>query len=518
MMKIIIFPFLFLFVFYSIFCESYRILGIVPTPSYSHQLAYKNLWNELALKGHNVTVITTNPQNNTNLHEIDFSSAYNLWHKKYDYKNLPFSQDTITFLLTIYDMLADTANHGLDNPELQRLYTEKNSTFDLVMVEELYPEFLMLGEFFNCPTVTLTSYESPSWIFAAYDSENHPILYPEFFVPHTNELDFKYRLTSTLSYLLLKYIKHRSYSARYVLLKKRFGTNAIPLDDLLSRSSMMFISVSPLLMSQRALSARIVNIGVGSTIETPRPLDAIYQRFLDSSSQGAIYFSLGTNVQPELFPTQIILQIFELFRELPYNIMWKINFKDEEFIKKKPKNVLTDSWFPQQDILRHPNIKLFVTQGGMQSLEEAIHFKIPLVGIPMFADQISNVKRMETKGVLFTVLPKPELSISKLKEAILTVINDQSYYENMKKLNKRNMDQPMTGLERGVWWTEYVIRHHGDISHLVHLPSKKIGFFQYYLLDIISLMILTVGVMLWAFYALVKRIFSHKQDIYKKNR
>ena len=43
-------------------------------------------------------------------------------------------------------------------------------------------------------------------------------------------------------------------------------------------------------------------------------------------------------------------------------ILWKW---DEDNIADLPKNVMTQKWVPQQDILAHPNLKLFVTHGGL---------------------------------------------------------------------------------------------------------------------------------------------------------
>lgn len=60
-------------------CEGAKILGIIPTPSYSHQLAFQPIWRELSLRGHNVTVITANPLNDPkliNLTEINISTVY----------------------------------------------------------------------------------------------------------------------------------------------------------------------------------------------------------------------------------------------------------------------------------------------------------------------------------------------------------------------------------------------------------------------------------------------------------
>ena len=42
----------------------------------------------------------------------------------------------------------------------------------------------------------------------------------------------------------------------------------------------------------------------------------------------------------------------------------------------------------------HPNVKLFITQGGLQSLQETVHFGVPIIGIPLIADQFPNVRKL----------------------------------------------------------------------------------------------------------------------------
>lgn len=88
-----------------------------------------------------------------------------------------------------------------------------------------------------------------------------------------------------------------------------------------------------------------------------------------------------------------------------------------------PDNVLAKGWIPQQDVLRHKNVKVFVTQGGMQSLEEALNFRVPMVGIPLMSDHPLNIQRMVKAGVCVAV-DFNSLSAQSLKEAIEEVINN----------------------------------------------------------------------------------------------
>ena len=62
-----------------------------------------------------------------------------------------------------------------------------------------------------------------------------------------------------------------------------------------------------------------------------------------------------------------------------------------------PKNVLLKPFLPQQDILAHKNLRLFITHCGMHGVMEAIYHAVPMVGIPIFIDQVRWIIGRESK-------------------------------------------------------------------------------------------------------------------------
>ena len=48
-------------------------------------------------------------------------------------------------------------------------------------------------------------------------------------------------------------------------------------------------------------------------------------------------------------------------------------------MQEKPDNIMLSKWLPQQDILAHPKLKLFITHGGQSSTQEALCHKKPVV-------------------------------------------------------------------------------------------------------------------------------------------
>lgn len=120
------------------------------------------------------------------------------------------------------------------------------------------------------------------------------------------------------------------------------------------------------------------------------------KEYLDSATEGVVYFSLGSSLKTILIDDKTKSEILQALYRLPYKVLWKYENKTHPEMSK---NVLTREWFPQQAVLNHKNVKVFVTQGGMQSLEESIHYRVPMVGMPFFGDQEFNVDRMVKVGI-----------------------------------------------------------------------------------------------------------------------
>lgn len=86
----------------------------------------------------------------------------------------------------------------------------------------------------------------------------------------------------------------------------------------------------------------------------------------------------------------------------------------------------------------------------------------------------------------------------------------------MKEIAELALDQPMTGLEKAVWWTEYVIRHKGA-RHL-RSPALDIPAYQYYLLDVIGFVLAVFGVFCYLFYFVITRAIRLLRYLWNKNK
>jgi UDP:flavonoid glycosyltransferase YjiC (YdhE family) len=93
-------------------------------------------------------------------------------------------------------------------------------------------------------------------------------------------------------------------------------------------------------------------------------------------------------------------------------------------------------WLPStQALLRHPNVRVFVSHCGINSVHESIACGTPIVGIPMFADQRDMAVRVADAGV-GVYLDKAKFTASELRSAIGRVLSDPSFHERIPALQR----------------------------------------------------------------------------------
>lgn len=110
--------------------------------------------------------------------------------------------------------------------------------------------------------------------------------------------------------------------------------------------------------------------------ETKPHLPVDIKKFIDNSD-GVIYFSLGGNIKPsKMSPEKQKAIINALSKNRKEKILWKWDDENASVNKEK---FLIKKWFPQEEILAHPKVKVFITHGGLLGGTEAIYNGKPLI-------------------------------------------------------------------------------------------------------------------------------------------
>lgn len=139
----------------------------------------------------------------------------------------------------------------------------------------------------------------------------------------------------------------------------------------------------------------LIEIGGFHVKASTNPIPKDILDFIESAEHGVVFFSLGGNLKPSLMDEQKKKDLITSLSKLKQKIMWKW---DDDSLIVDPSKFMIRKWFPQDDILAHPKTKLFITHGGLLSCTESMMRGVPVIGIPIFGDQMLNMARAERQG------------------------------------------------------------------------------------------------------------------------
>lgn len=151
-------------------------------------------------------------------------------------------------------------------------------------------------------------------------------------------------------------------------------------------------------------------------------------------------------------------------------------------LKEIPKNVLIRNWYPQLNILCNPNTKLFITNGGALSIQEAAHCGLPILGIPIFPENELLIRSYVSKGAGIKIDYADLINESIIDETLNELLTNNSYKTSAQKLSILFNDRPIKPLDNAIYWIEYILKYGGAPQ----LRSRAIDtiWFEYYMLDI----------------------------------
>jgi UDP:flavonoid glycosyltransferase YjiC (YdhE family) len=120
-------------------------------------------------------------------------------------------------------------------------------------------------------------------------------------------------------------------------------------------------------------------------------LDTQWERA--NKSPSVIYVSFGSWASLQF---EQLIQITSALKRYPF--IWSLKSKLQLFISSLgidyQRHLVLD-WVPQQFILSHPAIRLFISHGGWNSLLESMSAGKPTLVWPLFGDQMINGHRLE---------------------------------------------------------------------------------------------------------------------------
>lgn len=512
-----------IFVFVILVCVSYvegaRILIASPLGTKSHKNTYIALTKELAKRGHEVTVICN--YHTESFRNIEGISEIVMEHLQTDLSMFPPQFEMAMGNVTMQDikvifsvMLSSPMKYTtefFEDVRIQDLIA--NSKFDLMILSAISDYMtLPLAWHFKVPIIST----SPNVLLPGWSS-HLGVVEPTAYVPfvlssYSDRMNFIERMANTAAYQF--FISFSEFSLRGVEDVVQKYLHGCPTSTELNRlPDIIFTNTHPSFTYPRTLPPSVIEIGA-IQCEPAKPLPLELEEFVSASPDGFILFSIGSLLPMNEMPEHLMKIFIKVFSNLPQRVIWQWKGTPKYAL---PANVKSLGWLPQQDLLGHKNCRLFLTHGGLNSIQESIYHGVPVLGFPFGNDQAQNLAHATIAGHALAV-KWPDMTEEIISTSIHQLLHNSSFSDSSKRLSLLLRDQNETPLERAIYWTEFAIRHKGA-KHLV-LASRDLLPHQRALVDVYAAFILiAISPILLMFFCV--RLCCRRRrsvDLSKKNQ
>ncbi|XP_067293667.1 UDP-glucuronosyltransferase 2A1-like isoform X1 [Pseudorasbora parva] len=390
------------------------------------------------------------------------------------------------------ELVTDTCKGMLHNEDL--LHTLQESHYDVLLSDPMMPCADLMAEMLKIPHV-LSLRSTFAYTFEQFCGQ---LPTPPSYVPAvavqdhlTDHMSFTERVKNMLLYIMYTSLFRVNMRFTYDQLYTEIWGKPTTMCETMGKADIWLIRTYWDFEYPRPLLPNFKFVG-GLHCKPAKPLSKELEKFVQSSGDhGVVVFSLGSminNLTMERANT-----VASALGQIPQKVLWRYSGKTPETLA--PNTKLYD-WMPQNDLLGHPKTKVFITHGGTNGLYEAIYHGVPMVGLPLFADQPDNMMHMKTKGAA-VVLDINTMESKDLADALKTVLNNLSYKESIMRLSRIHHDQPMKPLDQAVFWIEFVMRNKGA-KHL-RVQAHDLSWYQYHCLDVLAFLLSIVALITFLF-------------------
>ncbi|KAH0949258.1 hypothetical protein HN011_000242 [Eciton burchellii] len=502
-------------------CSAYRFLAVFPTPGKSHFIVAESLMKGLISKGHQIDIMSPFPQkkpypNYTDIAELKMHVVL-LNNMTYDHVMQVMRTNIINAIAKSFGN--ELCKRHLGHPIIQKLVRDppKDPPYDAMIMEIFGAQcFAAIAYALNIPLIGLSTTSMYPWLNELIAQPENLAFVPNNFLAFRSPMNFWQRTYNVLHTFYAKLYFSYLTKPQVDEVRKYFGPNLPSVWDM--KPALVLINSHIVLNGIQPMTPAAVQVGGIHIRDDDTPLSPKLKKWLDDSKEGFIYFTFGSMMMIETFPREI-LDIFysSLAKIAPVRVLMKIP-KPEKLPPGLPENIYIFPWIPQLKVLKHSNIKAFITHGGLLGTIEAIACGVPMIGIPLFADQFNNVDAYVARNIAVR-LDIHKITKKNMDTALSAVLHDPRYKENIRNLSRRFHDEPMNPLDNANYWIEHVIKYGDDI---LRSPAIDLTSWQLYLVDVAAFLLSCVMIIIIIVILIMRFIMeminekSHKSSLSSK--
>lgn len=156
-----------------------------------------------------------------------------------------------------------------------------------------------------------------------------------------------------------------------------------------------------------------------------RPIENIFEK----KSDKLIYISMGTVINDS---TEFYKKCIEALANKKYQVIMSVgNLINIEDLGAVPYNITISRFVDQIAVLSQADV--FLTHCGMNSVNESLYYKVPLVMYPQTSEQDGVATRVEQLGAGIRL---KYVNAKSITETIENVLHTKSYYEQAAKISE----------------------------------------------------------------------------------
>ncbi|XP_039303799.1 UDP-glucosyltransferase 2 isoform X1 [Solenopsis invicta] len=486
--KMRVLPLIFLWLSYLSFCNGYRLLALFPLQVKSHFVMFEPLMKGLVRKGHQIDVVTSFPlkkpyPNYTDIVTVPITLKL-VNNMSYEMMNNLISENQTHVVGTIggndlCKLLADS--------KIKELAQPKNPPYDAVLMEVFGAQCLgIIAYLLKVPLIGVSTTSLYPWLHQMVGQPENLAFVPNNMLTFTAPMNFWQRLYNVLRTLYDKWLFHYMTTREQTrLIRENFGPDMPGVRELERKVSLILINSHITLNGIHPTTPAVVDVGGLHVYTESETLQPELKKWMDDSKDGFIYFTFGSMVMIETFPREFLKILYaSLGKIAPVRILMKIP-APEKLPPGLPENIHVSPWMPQLKILKHPNIRAFITHGGLMGTQEAVSCGVPMIGLPLFADQFTNINAYVARNIAIRLDVKT-LTEKSMDAALNAILQDPLYRESARNLSQRFLDRPLDAIDTANYWIEYVIRY-GENS--LRSPAVDMTWWQLSLVDVIGFLL-----------------------------
>ena len=153
------------------------------------------------------------------------------------------------------------------------------------------------------------------------------------------------------------------------------------------------------------------------------------ENMIEKKSDKLIYISMGTVINDS---TEFYKKCIEALANTKYQVIMSVgNLINIEDLGAVPDNITISRFVDQIAVLSQADV--FLTHCGMNSVNESLYYKVPLVMLPQTSEQDGVATRVEQLGAGVRL---KHINAKAIRETIESVLNTKSYYEQASKISQ----------------------------------------------------------------------------------